>query len=159
MPYFNSTSRPQKLLQNDGTLATQVVNSVLVANPKAGAAQARFRGGTKIFMLRSFLSAQAIRATNSKDGIDWCSSNNSTVCAIKSISVPVLFMAMGAHYYVGDGERYFDDASSKDKDFVVIEGAMHGFAPCKQCEKTPGQYSNTLKNLSDYAGKWISGRF
>jgi pimeloyl-ACP methyl ester carboxylesterase len=160
MPFFNSTAKPARLLRNDGTISTEVIHSVMVANPTAGRAQARFRGGTKIFMLRSFLSAQAIRAKNSKDDIDWCSSNNSTVCAIQSISVPVLFMAMGAHYYVGDGERYTDVASSKDKDFVVIEGAIHAnFTGCKPCEKMPGQYSNAQKNLFDYAAKWINDRF
>jgi hypothetical protein len=101
LPYFNSTAKPQKLLRNDGSVVTQVVNSVLVPNTKAGSIVMRFRTGTKIFTLRSFLSAQAIRATNSKDGIDWCTSNNSTVCALQSISIPVLFMAMGGHYYVG----------------------------------------------------------
>src|SRR4029450_9969769 len=35
MPYFNSTAKPAKLLRNDGTVATQVVNSVLVARPDA----------------------------------------------------------------------------------------------------------------------------
>ncbi len=159
MPFFNSTAKPQKLLRNDGTVETLVINSVMVANPNAGRNQSRFRSGTKIFMVRSFLSAQAIRAKNSKDDIDWCSSNNSTVCALQSLTVPVLFMAMGGHYYVGDGERYLDIARSKDKDFVVVEGAMHSFAPCKACEKTPGQYSNTVKNLFDYAAKWINDRY
>jgi pimeloyl-ACP methyl ester carboxylesterase len=159
LPYFNSTAKPQKLLRNDGTIVTQVVNSVLVPNTKAGGIMMRFRTGTKIFTLRSFLSAQAIRATNSKDGIDWCSSNNSTVCALQSISVPVLFMAMGGHYYVGDGERYFEIAHSKDKDFVVIEGATHNFPGCKECEKTPGQYSNAMKNLFDYTAAWINARY
>ena len=159
LPFFNSTAKPQKLLRNDGSVVTQVIDSVIVANPKAGEAQSTFRGGTKIFTLRSFLSAQAIRARNSKDDIDWCSSNNSTVCAIQSISVPVLFMAMGGHYYVGDGERYLGTARSADKDFVVIEGATHNFTPCTRCEKTPGQYSNTMKNLFDYAANWINARF
>src|SRR5262249_1655068 len=103
--------------------------------------------------------AQAIPARKSKDAIDWCSSNNSTVCAIQSISVPVLFMAMGGHYYVGDGERYLETARSADKDFVVIEGATHNFTPCTRCEQTPGQYSNTMKNLFDYTAKWINARF
>ena len=65
---------------------------------------------------------------------------------------------MGAHYYVGDGERYFEIAKSKDKDFVVIEGATHGFTPCRPCETTPGQYSNSQKNLFDYTAKWINNR-
>lgn len=159
MPFFNSTSKPQKLLKNDGTISVQVIDSVLVPNTKSGEIVKNFRTGTKIFTLRSFLSAQAIRATNSKDGIDWCSSNNSTVCAIQSITVPVLFMAMGGHYYVGDGERYLEAAKSQDKEFLVIEGATHGFTPCKPCEKTPGQYSNSMTNMFDYTAKWAKERF
>ena len=41
----------------------------------------------------------------------------------------------------------------------VIEGALHGYTPCKPCEKTPGQYSNSDKNLFDYIQKWANARF
>jgi pimeloyl-ACP methyl ester carboxylesterase len=156
---INSTSRPVKLLRNDGTVAMQVVKSVFVANPSVARGNLRFGTGTKVFTLRSFLSAQAIRAGNAVDDIDYCSSNNSTICAVQSISVPVLFAAMGAHYFIRDNERQYDMARSKDKDFVVIEGANHGFTPCTPCETRPGQYSNTVKNLFDYTANWINARF
>ncbi|HLH96252.1 MAG TPA: hypothetical protein VKW08_14150 [Xanthobacteraceae bacterium] len=155
----NSTARPEKLLRNDGTIAREMISSVFVANPKLARDNLRFRTGTKIYTLRSFLSAQAIRAGNSIDDIDYCSSNNSTVCAVQSISVPVLFAAMGAHYFIRDNERHYDMSASKDKDFIVIEGAVHGFTPCTACEKTPGQYSDSVKNLFDYAAAWINARF
>jgi pimeloyl-ACP methyl ester carboxylesterase len=155
----NATARPERLLRNDGTIAEQMIQSVFVANPKLARDNLRFRSGTKVYTLRSFLSAQAIRARNSMDDIDYCSSNNSTVCAVQSISVPVLFAAMGAHYFIRDNERHYDMAASRDKDFIVIEGAVHGFTPCTECERTPGQYSNSVKNLFDYAAKWINARF
>jgi hypothetical protein len=155
----NSTARPEKLLRNDGTIATQMIKSVFVADPKLARDNLRFSPGTKVFTLRSFLSANAIRANNSMDDIDYCSTNNSTVCAIQSISVPVLFAAMGAHYFIRDNERHFDVAKSRDKDFVVIEGAVHGFTPCTACERTPGQYSNSVKNLFDYVATWLDARF
>jgi hypothetical protein len=155
----NATARPERLLRNDGTIAEQMVRSVFVANPKLARDNLRFRSGTKVYTLRSFLSAQAIRARNSMDDIDYCSSNNSTVCAVQSISAPVLFAAMGAHYFIRDNERHFDMAKSADKDFVVIEGAVHGFTPCTACEKTPGQYSNSVKNLFDYVAAWINARY
>ena len=41
----------------------------------------------------------------------------------------------------------------------MIEGAQHGFTPCKPCEKTPGQYSNSRKNLFDYTAAWVNARF
>jgi len=87
------------------------------------------------------------------------STNNSTVCAVQSISVPVLFAAMGAHYFIRDNERQYDMARSKDKDLIVIEGANHGLTPCTRCEKTPGQYSNTVKNFFDYVAKWMNDRY
>ena len=50
-------------------------------------------------------------------------------------------------------------AASKDKDFIVIEGATHGIEPCTECESFPGQYSNTVRNFFDYVAKWINARF
>jgi len=155
----NSTARPEKLLRNDGMINIEIIKSVYVANPKLSRDNLRFGTGTKVYTLRSFLSANAIRARDSMEDIDYCSTNNSTNCAVRSISVPVLFAAMGAHYFIRDNERHFDVAKSKDKDFIVIEGAVHGFAPCTACEKTPGQYSNSTKNFFDYVASWLNARY
>lgn len=153
-----STVKPQKLLKNDGTIVKQIVESVRRArgSPEQNAA---FATGTRLLTIRSFLSANAIRATDSMDGIDWCSSNNSTPCALRNISVPILITAMGAHYFIRDNEIHYEVAASTDKDFIVIEGAQHGITPCTACETTPGQYSNTVKNFFDYVQKWINARF
>jgi hypothetical protein len=145
--YFLFFSQERNLHQTLGRLTTRRFGNIAPVREK----------GCLNFLYA--YAAQAIRAKNSKDDIYWCSSNNSTVCAIQSISVPVLFMTMGGHYYVGDGERYLEAARSKDKDFVVIEGATHGVTPCTRCERTPGQYANTVKNLFDYTAKWINDRF
>jgi len=155
----NSTSKPGRLLRNDGSIVTQVIKSVYVADPKLAHDNLRFSTGTKVYTLRSFLSANAIRARDSMEEIDYCSTNNSTVCAVQSITVPVLFAAMGAHYFIRDNERMYEMARSADKDFITIEGAVHGFTPCTACEKTPGQYSNTVKNLFDYIAQWIGDRY
>jgi pimeloyl-ACP methyl ester carboxylesterase len=154
-----STVRPQKLLKNDGTIVTQIVNSVSVAEPGVAKTNRAFDTGTKIFTIKSFLSANAIRAVNSNDRIDHCSSNNSTVCAVGSISVPVMIAAMGAYHFVRDDEIIFEKSASKDKDYFVLEGAVHGFTPCTACETMPGQYSNSVKNLFDYIRDWTNKRF
>jgi len=154
-----STVRPEKLLRNDGSIVTQVVHSLYVPDPKLKQLHLTFDNGTKILSIRSFLSANAVRSTNALDGIDDCSSNNSTTCAVQSIAVPEMFAAMGAHYFVRDVEREYDLASTKDKDFVVIEGSTHFFTPCTACETTPGQYSNVMKNLMDYIRDWINKRY
>jgi len=153
------TVQPRKLLKNDGTIVTQIVKSVAVADPENARTNRRFDTGTKVFTFRSFLSANATRSTNAIDGIEDCSSNNSTVCAVQSIHVPVLVAAMGGYHFVRDQEIIYDKSASADKDYVVIEGALHGYTPCKACEKTPGQYANTVKNLFDYIAAWTNKRF
>jgi len=155
----HSTVKPQKLLKNDGTVVTQIVESVRPPFLKEKEANATFNLGTRFLTLKSFLSANAIRSTDSMDQIDWCSSNNSTPCALRSISVPILLFGMGGHYFIRDTEIHYQVAASKDKDFVVIEGALHGIRPCTECETTPGQYSNTVRNFFDYAANWINARF
>jgi pimeloyl-ACP methyl ester carboxylesterase len=157
----HATLKPQKLLKNDGTIATQIVESVRPApmTPGAPARNASFTNGTRLLTLRSFLSANAIRARDSMDDIDWCSSNNSTPCALRSITIPVLITAMGAHYFIRDNEIHYEAAASADRDFIVVEGATHGIRPCTPCEKTPGQYGNSVKNYFDYVAKWINARF
>lgn len=155
----HGTLKPQKLIRNDGTVVSQVVESVRKAGPEAKTTNANFKGGTNLLTLRSFLSANAIRATDSMDGIEWCSTNNSTPCALRNISIPILITAMGGHFFIRDNEVHYEVAASKDKDFVVIEGATHGITPCKECETSPGQYSNTVKNFFNYVAGWINARF
>jgi pimeloyl-ACP methyl ester carboxylesterase len=155
----HATRAPRKLLKNDGSIVTQIVESVRPIGRGSEVDNASFRGGTRPLTLRSFLSANAIRAQDSMDEIDWCSTNNSTVCAVKSLSIPLLITAMGAHYFIRDNEIHFEVAASRDKDFVVIEGATHGIRPCTACEQTPGQYSNSVRNFFDYVQRWIVARF
>jgi hypothetical protein len=154
----HSTVKPQKLLKNDGTLVTQIVESVRPAANGLREANATFNGGTHFLTLKSFLSANAIRAADSMDNIDWCSSNNSTPCALRNITVPILITGMGGHYFIRDNEIHYEVAASKDKEYVIIEGAEHGITPCTECERTPGQYSNTAKNFFDYVAAWINAR-
>jgi hypothetical protein len=155
----HSTLKPQKLLKNDGTFSTQVVESV--RPPARGLAEvnATFQDGTRLLTVRSFLSANAIRAADAMDDIDWCSSNNSTPCALQHISIPILISAMGGHYFIRDNEIHYDMAASTDKDYVIVEGAAHGGTPCTACETTPGEYSNTVRNFFDYVADWINARF
>ncbi len=154
------TLKPQKLIKNDGSIATGIVRSVRAPVPAPDKAEKTLSNGTMFLTLSSFLSANAIRAKDSIDDIDWCASNNSTPCALREISKPILITAMGGHYFIRDNEIHFDVAASKDKDFVVIEGAVHGQTPCEECSKITGQsYSNATKNLYDYVAAWANARF
>jgi hypothetical protein len=100
-----------------------------------------------------------MRSTDSLDGLDVCSTNSSSLGALPNISVPILITTMTGHYFVRDSEIEYETAASADKDFIAVEGASHGIEPCTECEKVPGQYSNTVKNYFDYLQKWINARF
>jgi pimeloyl-ACP methyl ester carboxylesterase len=160
MSVHPGTTRPQRLLKNDGSISTEVVRSVRVATTNSAKLDKTLSNGTKFLTLTSFLSANAIRAADSITDIDWCTSNNSTPCALRQITVPILITAMGGHYFIADNEIHHDLAASRDKDFIVIEGAVHGQTPCEACSKVTGQsYSNATKNLYDYVAKWANARF
>jgi hypothetical protein len=153
------TEKPRKLLKNDGTIVTEVVKSVRVANPSAAKQNATFENGNRFLTVKSFLSANAVRGTDSMDGIDHCSSNNSPPCHLPTITVPTLVTAMGGHYFIRDNEIHYELAGAKDKEFIVLEGAEHGQTPCVPCESMPGQYANSVKNFYDYVRDWINKRF
>jgi hypothetical protein len=161
MSVHPGTVKPHKFIRNDGSISTEVIRSVRVALADNAKADRTLANGTMFLTLTSFLSANAIRAKDSMVDIDWCSSNNSVPCAVRAISAPLLIAAMGGHYFVADNEIHFDVAASKDKDYVVIEGAVHGQTPCVACSKITGRsYDNATKNLYDYVAKWATaGRF
>jgi hypothetical protein len=156
------TLNPAKLLKNDGTIdASQVVHTVRVPDPGNREDDAGYSDGTQVLNLTSFLSASAIRSTNSLDGIDWCSSNNSTPCAVAQISVPTLVMSMQGHYFIRDGEYIYESSASTDKEFVVVEGATHGLGNCNACAAFhgTGPYTNVPLNLWNYVASWANAKF
>ncbi|MGN6720455.1 MAG: alpha/beta hydrolase family protein [Candidatus Binatia bacterium] len=157
---LHSTVRPQALLKNDGSIDnTHIVESVRLPVPTNAEANDTFDDGGKLLTVKSFLSTNAIFSTNSIDGIDYCSSNDSTPCNVQQITVPVLFNAMGAYYFIRDNEIHYDLVKSQDKEFIVIAGLVHGITPCNECPGGP--YNNSQKNFYDYVASWINkpGRF
>jgi len=154
----HSTLQPRKLVKNDGTVeARYPVVSVRPVSLSPG--DEKGFGSMMFLTVKSFLSVRAVRSTDSMDGIDWCSSNNSTPCNLQQMTIPLLVTAMGGHYFIRDAEQYFDMAASGDKDYYVIEGATHGGTECTACETTPKQYANATKNLFDLMQKWMDARF
>jgi len=160
----HATAQPEKLLKNDGTVVKQSVESVAPPRPELAKLNRTFgegaRGGLTI---RSFLSSNAIRSTDSMDEkrIDLCSSNNSTPCMLQSVSVPLLAVAHQASFQnlIQEVEFNYLSAKSADKDFVVIEGSMTSIGACTNCAKPATEYSNARRNFFDYAAKWINERF
>lgn len=152
------TVKPRKLIQNDGSIVIKVVESVRRPAPKRAQNNRTF-DGSKLLTVRSFLGARAIRAHDAMEDFDVESNNNSTPAHLRKIHVPILMMTAGGHYFIRDNEKMFDLAVSPDKDFAVVEGAAHQIVPCAACEKTKGQYGNTVKNAFDYMKAWIDKRY
>jgi hypothetical protein len=159
IPEIMHTAKPRKLLKNDGSVVTEVIKSVEPAHPGQAKLNRTFNAGTKVQTLTSYLSVNAIRSANSQDGIDHCSTNNSTVCAVAAIRAPTLITAMGGYHLLRDEELMFEKSAAADKDYIVIEGAALGYTPCTACETSPGQYGNSLANMFDYIRKWTNERF
>ena len=155
----HSTLQPRKLVKNDGTIEASLPGRERAAGRASRPATNRASARSMFLTVKSFLSVRAVRSTDSMDGVDWCSSNNSTPCNLQQMTIPLLVTAMGGHYFIRDAEQYFDMAASPDKDYYVIEGATHGGTECTACETTPGQYANATKNLFDLMQKWMEARF
>jgi hypothetical protein len=154
-----ATVKPRKLLRNNGTTVTQIVRSVRPATAPNPAQNATFESGARLLTLKSFLTANAIRSTNSMTGVDWCSSNSSTPCALGQIGVPLLVSAMGGNTGLRDGEWLYETAASRDKDFFILEGATHNIDPCVECETRKGAYGNSVRNFFNYVRDWMNVRF
>jgi hypothetical protein len=159
VPEFSATVQPRPFLRNDGTIITQIAHSVKNPEPDQARDNRRFRGGVKILTITSFLSANAIRSTHSTAAVDHCSTNSSATCAVQSIEVPTLILAMGAYNHIRQQEIMFEVSTAEDKEYIVIEGALHGYNPCTQCETFPGQYANSERNTFDHIAQWAEARF
>ena len=122
---------PHKLLRNDGTVVTEIIHSVKPANPDLIKDNLTVDRGSKIYTYRSFLSSNAMRATNSLDGIDYCTSNNSAACALPVISAPLLIMVMGANDFVRDDEKMLDSAGAPTRTM------SRSRAPCTASRPAP----------------------
>jgi len=148
------------VLDNNGNVTLQNYQSVRLPDSASIIDNATFDSGSKNLTVTSFLSANAIRAKDSldRDQVDWCSSNNSTPCALQHVSVPILITGMGAYYFFPDGESYFRKyAASQDKDFLIAAGLVHGITACTTCPGGP--YTNVPTFYWNYVFNWINTRF
>jgi hypothetical protein len=160
----HTTAQPEKLLKNDGTIVTEMVPSIYPPRLELAKLGRTFKEGARDGLtVRSFLSSNAIRSTNSMDEkkIDLCSSNNSTPCMLQHVTVPLLAVAHQASFQnlIAEIESNYLYATMKDKDFIVIEGSTTGSTPCTVCAQPASAYVNSTKNFYDYASNWISSHF
>jgi pimeloyl-ACP methyl ester carboxylesterase len=167
---LKQSEEPRLLLKADGTDVMQVISSVRLPSGRADMA-VTFAGSHLLLTVRRFLGAHAVRTTKDYNqlpdditGIDYASSATSTPSNIQGVTVPLLIVVMGAHYFIRPDEIILSNAASADKTYAAVEGATHGFTPCTACATALGlpstYYGNTVKRLFDYVDDWLSaGRF
>jgi pimeloyl-ACP methyl ester carboxylesterase len=156
------TKLPHTLLRADGTSVETIIQSVRAPGGRSADSLNALDTMAQDTTVRRFLAASAIRtepnyAITADDivGVDWNSAYNSTPAMAEGITVPALVLTMGCHYLVMPGEIIFDHLGSHDKTYASVEGATHGFAPCRP------EYGDTSKRTFDYLDGWLSagGRF
>jgi hypothetical protein len=161
------TMKPQMLLHADGKITTGIVPSVRVPTLSESPSHSYVEAALKT-TVRGFLNTYAMRVTDdfgyddrSIRGVVWNSSWANNPGNAEGIAVPFLTMGMTGSFEAGSAETISDHVKSADKTLIFVEGASHGYPACKKCEKTPGQFGDTVKTLYDYADGWLSkpGRF
>lgn len=165
---LSHTQKPWPLLHADGSTTTEIVHSVRVPTTTANTSHLLLGAALKTTVL-GYLSTYAIRVTDdygygeatTETGVIWRSSRGSNPGNAEGITVPFLTMGMTGSFEMGSAETIHNHVKSSDKTLVYVEGATHVYTPCKKCEKTPGQFGDTVKTVYDYADKWLSkpGRF
>ena len=161
------TRKAWPLLRADGSTVTEIVPSVRVPE-NVTSNTASFQKGALRTTVRNFLRTLALRVNDdfgfdadSIHGIDWSSSYALPAGSVRSVSAPLLTLGMTGHWEYLAAEIIYENARSSDKSIAFVEGATHVFTTCTPCEKTPGQYGDTLKTTYDYVDRWLSkpGRF
>lgn len=164
--YFSHTKSPQILIHSDGSTTNEIVKSVRIMRPGMLTAE-RCEFGALFTTVKTFLKSSAVYALedfgydeSTLYGVDWTSSYCVTTGNIQNISAPLLLMGMTGSYEYIAAEHIFERAvKATDKTIAFVEGASHNFVVASECEKTPGQYGDTVKNCFDYVDKWIEKRF
>jgi hypothetical protein len=142
----------------------QVVRTVRVpADSPVPSSPAANAGPPTPFTAKTFVSTSAIKAPRYRltadaiEGVDWASSNTSTVVNVAGISAPMLMMSMTAHYWIVPSEMYFQAARrSHHKTLAYVEGATHVFGPCSICSANPNEFGDTAAEVFDYVANWLN---
>lgn len=110
--------------------------------------------------VRRFLSTRAVRPTDdyrltasSIEGIDWHSSNATTPGNLEPLSAPLLIVQMTGHYFVVQGEVFWNHAGSADVTLKYVHGADHYGNPIGP------QYGDTRAALVDAIDRWATDRY
>jgi hypothetical protein len=161
---MSHTRKAWPLLHGDGSVTNEVVYSVRVPQGERSLTSSLAMGALNT-TVRGFLTNSAVRVSadfgfdeSTVRGVDWTSTYSCPPGNVRQISVPLLALGMTAGWEYLAAETIYENAKSADKTLAFVEGATHGFSPCKRCEKTPGQFGDTIKTVYDYVDRWLSSK-
>jgi hypothetical protein len=165
---LSRSKQPHVLVHADGSTTVEIIRSLRPAMTKENLSPSFMRGALRT-TVENYLSSYATRTTpefsygetSEIKGVDWQSNYANPVGNVEKISVPILALGMTGGWEGLAAETIWEHAASQDKSIAFIEGATHVYTPCKPCEKTPGQFGDTIKTTYDYIDGWVSkaGRF
>jgi pimeloyl-ACP methyl ester carboxylesterase len=167
---WKCTKRAHIFLTRDGRKEMSPGPICSVRPPSASLEDANSVNTVVTMPVKEWLGARALRTNgpfrmtiNDVTGVDWDSSNTSTITNMKGVTKPLLMVAHGAHYFLVPDEMIFDAAKSTDKTFFVTEGAVHGGGPCRPCAEMQGlpadHYGDTQTRTHDYIAQWLAAKF
>jgi pimeloyl-ACP methyl ester carboxylesterase len=162
---MSHTRKEWPLLKADGDIVTEIVRSLRKPeNPRS--LTGLYHEGALITTVRNYLNSYAVRIgddygynEDSVYGIDWSSAYSCVPGNIRGVTVPLLIMGMTGNWEYLASETIYENAGSKDKTLVFVEGASHLFTPAVQCERFPGEFGDTQKRVFDYVDEWLSHTF
>jgi pimeloyl-ACP methyl ester carboxylesterase len=161
------TKNAWPLLKPDGTVSVQIVPSVRKPTNE-NSLTGSYSQGTLQTTVKTFLASHAIKVFDNYGfdedevyGVDYSSSYSCPPGNVREITAPLLAAGMTGSWEYLAAETIYENAKSKDKTLVFIEGASHTFTTAQETESYPGQWGDTKKTLYDYIDKWLSekGRF
>jgi hypothetical protein len=164
------TKRRQIFLSRDGSTNLSPGPICSVRIPSASFAGANSFESDLHVSVRIWLGAHALRTNGRYEqtadditGIDYASTNTSSVLHAGGITKPVLIVANGAHYFLRPDEMIFDALKTSDKTFAIEEGAVHGGGPCAACAQALGlpadYFGDTQRRTYDFMAAWLQARF
>ena len=154
---LSKSHAPHMLLKADGTRPVQILQMAKLPQPQMRPANTphTFNEADE-YSVRSFLSSFIVRlkpdyhwTQDGLYGVDWRSSPSSLAGSAEGIHAPTLFMTATCAAHMVFHETAFDHLAAKDKEFVGVEGANHGFLPCRP------EYGDTFKRTFDYVDSWL----
>jgi pimeloyl-ACP methyl ester carboxylesterase len=161
---LSQTHAPRLLLKGDGTRSVEIVHRLFpaIATPQDlhqldTNASTTMNGTVKHFL--SFWGQKTkpgyTVTASGIEGVEWRGAPSSLQGSVEGIRVPTLVVSATCGPHLVVGEITYDHAAARDKDYVAVEGATHGFTPCKP------QYGDTSKRAFDYLDGWLTkpGRF